>query len=198
MGCRSPASGLLFARGPSGQVASEHVVHHAAERGLQFGVRHLRERARPEQHAGDRALSSHHPDAPLSRHRGVPEQRLEVAFQLLIAMVYRAMLLQRVVAMQVRDRLPIAQVQLDQPPILQGKPDQQRHRDARARAEDLLGTFELTAAACRDLWGNPNPSATSTAWSMQHPVWTALAWSIGILVVSLPPTSTLYRRRTTN
>lgn len=53
-------------------------------------------------------------------------------------------------------------------------------------------------AACRELWGNPNPSAFSTAWSMQHPVWTALAWSIAILVLCLPMASVLYRRRTTD
>ena len=53
-------------------------------------------------------------------------------------------------------------------------------------------------AACRELWGNPNPSAISSAWSMQHPVWTALAWSIAILVVCLPTASVLYRRRTTD
>jgi ABC transporter DrrB family efflux protein len=53
-------------------------------------------------------------------------------------------------------------------------------------------------AACRELWGNPNPSSISTAWSMQHPVWTALAWSIGILVICLPLASLLYRRRTTD
>ncbi|MFL5956613.1 MAG: ABC transporter permease [Solirubrobacterales bacterium] len=53
-------------------------------------------------------------------------------------------------------------------------------------------------AACRELWGNPNPSSASAAWSMQHPVWTALAWSIAILVVCLPLASLLYRRRTTD
>jgi ABC-2 type transport system permease protein len=53
-------------------------------------------------------------------------------------------------------------------------------------------------AACRELWGNPNPSAIRLAWSMQHPVWTALAWSIAILVVCLPVASMLYRRRTTD
>jgi ABC-2 type transport system permease protein len=53
-------------------------------------------------------------------------------------------------------------------------------------------------SACRDLWGNPNPSATSGAWSMQHPVWMALAWSISILVTSVPLAVVLYRRRTTN
>ena len=53
-------------------------------------------------------------------------------------------------------------------------------------------------AACRELWGNPNPSSASAAWSMQHPVWTALAWSIAILVVCLPLASLLYRRRSTD
>ncbi|HYW23173.1 MAG TPA: ABC transporter permease [Terriglobales bacterium] len=53
-------------------------------------------------------------------------------------------------------------------------------------------------AACRVLWGNPNPSAASPAWSMQHPIWTAVAWSIAILAVCLPLASVLYRRRTTD
>lgn len=53
-------------------------------------------------------------------------------------------------------------------------------------------------AACRTLWGNPNPSAASTAWSMQHPVWTAVAWSVAILAVCLPLATALYRRRTTS
>jgi len=53
-------------------------------------------------------------------------------------------------------------------------------------------------AACRVLWGNPNPSGVSAAWSMQHPVWTAVAWSMAILVVCLPLGSMLYRRRTTD
>lgn len=53
-------------------------------------------------------------------------------------------------------------------------------------------------AACRQLWGNPNPSSLSSAWSMQHPVWTAVAWSVAILVICLPLTSMLYRRRTTD
>ncbi len=53
-------------------------------------------------------------------------------------------------------------------------------------------------AACRNLWGNPNPSAASGAWSMQHPIWIALAWSVAILVVCVPIASKLYRLRTTN
>jgi ABC transporter DrrB family efflux protein len=53
-------------------------------------------------------------------------------------------------------------------------------------------------AACRYLWGNPNPSAASPAWSMQHPVWTAVAWSLALLVMCVPLASLLYKRRTTN
>ena len=53
-------------------------------------------------------------------------------------------------------------------------------------------------AAVRTLAGNPNPSAASAAWSMQHPVWMALAWSVALLVVCAPLASVLYRRRTTD
>ena len=58
--------------------------------------------------------------------------------------------------------------------------------------------LSAVTAACRELWGNPNPSALSSAWSMQHPVWTALAWSIAILAVCLPLAAVLCRRRTTD
>ncbi len=52
-------------------------------------------------------------------------------------------------------------------------------------------------AACRHLFGNPNPSGSIAAWPMQHPVWAALAWSLGILAVCAPLAASLYRRRTT-
>jgi hypothetical protein len=52
-------------------------------------------------------------------------------------------------------------------------------------------------AAVRNLFGNPNPSATVNAWPMQHPVEAALAWSVLILVVFVPLAAHLYRRRTT-
>ena len=52
-------------------------------------------------------------------------------------------------------------------------------------------------AACRHLFGNPNPSATIDAWPMQHPVAAALAWSTVLLVVCAPLAAVLYRRRTT-
>lgn len=52
-------------------------------------------------------------------------------------------------------------------------------------------------AAVRNLFGNPNPSATIGAWPMQHPVEAALLWSAAILAVFVPLAAFLYRRRTT-
>jgi ABC-2 type transport system permease protein len=54
-----------------------------------------------------------------------------------------------------------------------------------------------SAAAVRDLWGNPNPSATISAWPMQHPVAAALLWSFAILGVCTVTATWLFRRRTT-
>jgi hypothetical protein len=51
-------------------------------------------------------------------------------------------------------------------------------------------------AAARELFGNPNPSASIHAWPMQHPVAATLAWSFALLVVFAPLASVLYRRRT--
>jgi ABC-2 type transport system permease protein len=52
-------------------------------------------------------------------------------------------------------------------------------------------------AAARDLFGNPNPSATISAWPMQHPVAASLLWSAAFLVIFAPLATLLYRRRTT-
>ena len=52
------------------------------------------------------------------------------------------------------------------------------------------------ASACRQLFGNPNPSSAINAWPMQHPVWAALIWSIGLLIIFFPTGAYLYRRRT--
>lgn len=53
-------------------------------------------------------------------------------------------------------------------------------------------------AAARQLWENPNPSATIQAWPMQHPVVASLAWSIALIVIFAPLATLLYRRRTTD
>jgi len=53
-------------------------------------------------------------------------------------------------------------------------------------------------AAARDLFQNPNPSATIQAWPMQHPVAASLIWSFALLALFMPLASVLYRRRTTD
>ena len=53
-------------------------------------------------------------------------------------------------------------------------------------------------AAARELWGNPNPSATIQAWPMQHPVAATLIWSFVLLAIFAPLATLLYRRRTTD
>jgi len=53
------------------------------------------------------------------------------------------------------------------------------------------------AAAVRDLWGNPNPSSTISAWPMQHPVEASLIWSVLILGICAVTATRLFKRRTT-
>jgi ABC-2 type transport system permease protein len=53
-------------------------------------------------------------------------------------------------------------------------------------------------AAARDLWGNPNPSASISAWPMQHPIVASLLWSLALLAIFAPLATVLYRRRTTD
>jgi ABC-2 type transport system permease protein len=52
-------------------------------------------------------------------------------------------------------------------------------------------------AAVREVWGNPNPSSTLSAWPMQHPVAAALIWSLAILGVAIVVATRLFKRRTT-
>ena len=52
-------------------------------------------------------------------------------------------------------------------------------------------------AGARQLWDNPNPSASISAWPMQHPIEASLAWSVLILAVAAPLASRYFRRRTT-
>jgi ABC-2 type transport system permease protein len=52
--------------------------------------------------------------------------------------------------------------------------------------------------AARQLFGNPNPSASINAWPMQHPVTATLLWSAVLLAVFAPLAVSLYRRRTTD
>jgi ABC-2 type transport system permease protein len=51
------------------------------------------------------------------------------------------------------------------------------------------------ASACRDLFGNPNPSAHIRAWPMEHPESATLLWSIGLIAIFAPLAVHLYKRR---
>ena len=51
------------------------------------------------------------------------------------------------------------------------------------------------AAACRHLFGNPNPASTIHAWPMQHPELATVVWSIGLIAVFAPLAVHLYRRK---
>ena len=53
-------------------------------------------------------------------------------------------------------------------------------------------------AACRQLFGNPNPSALIQDWPMQHPVAAALLWSAALLAICVPLAVFLFRRRTSD
>ena len=51
------------------------------------------------------------------------------------------------------------------------------------------------AAACRRLFGNPNPAATVHAWPAQHPELAVLCWSAAMLAVFAPLAVRLYRSK---
>jgi ABC-type multidrug transport system permease subunit len=51
------------------------------------------------------------------------------------------------------------------------------------------------AAACRHLFGNPNPAASVDVWPMQHPELAVICWSVAMLVVFAPLAVHLYRRK---
>jgi len=53
-------------------------------------------------------------------------------------------------------------------------------------------------SACRQLLGNPNPSAAIHAWPMQHALLASLLWSLALVAIFAPLASYLYRRRTTD
>ena len=50
------------------------------------------------------------------------------------------------------------------------------------------------AAACRQLFGNPNPAAAVHAWPMQHPELAVVGWSVAMLLVFAPLAVRQFRR----
>jgi ABC-2 type transport system permease protein len=52
------------------------------------------------------------------------------------------------------------------------------------------------AAACRELFGNPNPAALSSSFPAQHPLLMSFAWTALLLAVCVPLATHLFERRT--
>jgi ABC-2 type transport system permease protein len=51
------------------------------------------------------------------------------------------------------------------------------------------------AAACRQLFGNPNPAAAVQAWPAQHPELAVVCWAVAMLAVFAPLAVHLYRSK---
>ncbi len=51
------------------------------------------------------------------------------------------------------------------------------------------------AAACRSLFGNPNPAALVHAWPEQHPELAVVCWSLGLVLVFAPLAVRRYRTK---
>jgi ABC-2 type transport system permease protein len=73
-----------------------------------------------------------------------------------------------------------------------------QHMPALVRAVADWNPVSAVTAAARELFGNPNPSAASAAWPMQHPVVAAAVASLVMLAVFAPLAVALYRRSTTD
>jgi ABC-2 type transport system permease protein len=71
-----------------------------------------------------------------------------------------------------------------------------QHMSAVIRAIAEWNPVSAVTTASRQLFGNPDPSATAHVWPMQHPVVAALAWSALLLAVFAPLAAYLYRSRT--
>jgi ABC-2 type transport system permease protein len=73
-----------------------------------------------------------------------------------------------------------------------------RHMPAVLQTIADWNPVSTVTAAARQLFGNPNPSASIHVWPMQHPVIASLLWSVALLAVFAPLASALYRRRTSD
>ena len=72
-----------------------------------------------------------------------------------------------------------------------------QHMPGWLQAIAVWNPVSAVTAGARQLWGNPNPSASITAWPMQHPIDASLAWSVLIVAVAAPLASRYFRHRTT-
>jgi len=51
------------------------------------------------------------------------------------------------------------------------------------------------SAACRTLFGGPNPADAVQVWPMQHPELAVVCWSVGLIAIFAPLAVVLYRRK---
>jgi ABC-2 type transport system permease protein len=72
------------------------------------------------------------------------------------------------------------------------------HMPAVLQAIANWNPVSAVTAACRELLGNPNPSASINAWPMQHALIASLLWSLVLVAIFAPLATSLYRRRTTD
>jgi ABC-2 type transport system permease protein len=72
-----------------------------------------------------------------------------------------------------------------------------QHMPGWLRAVADWNPVSAVAAGVRQLWDNPNPSASIDAWPMRHPITASLAWSVLILAVAAPLASRYLRSQTT-
>jgi ABC-2 type transport system permease protein len=73
-----------------------------------------------------------------------------------------------------------------------------QHMPAVLRTVADWNPVSAVTSAARDLFHNPNPSASLHVWPMQHPVIASLLWSLALIAVFAPLAASLYRRRTTD
>jgi ABC transporter DrrB family efflux protein len=59
----------------------------------------------------------------------------------------------------------------------------------------IWNPMSALAAASRELFGNPNPSAAVDAWPMQHPELAVVGWSVVMLLVFAPLAVRQFRRK---
>jgi ABC-2 type transport system permease protein len=71
-----------------------------------------------------------------------------------------------------------------------------QHMPAGVRVIANWNPVSAVTAAGRNLFGNPNPSATIHAWPLQHPALASALWSVALLLVFVPIAIRLYRTRT--
>lgn len=61
-----------------------------------------------------------------------------------------------------------------------------QHMPAVLRAVADWNPVSAVTAAAREMFGNPNPSASIQVWPMQHPVLASLLWSIALIAIFAP------------